>query len=361
MSQIENVFSSSQYSLAPDQCPTFTLTQDPLAFSPLRLQESSLHLPFIQAPSPPAPQRRIRCESEAKTKSHAGSNGGDYSKEEYKALRAEKNRQFARESRERKRIYVRTLENQIVCLQAELAQCRTRLARYELIDAKRDMCGAEKSTAVLAAVEELQRTHADPSQFQKILMRKMDEQFDGYKKAVAQLFRILLEVAVPLPVRFYFWEAENDIDMLKPENMCKLLGYQPGAKELGQLTEHIKACHLSYDETRKKMRAKFTRVTQRVRKNVRQMLESQKAIQLDSFRMLNFIKRQIASKYTAEHAVEELRGVPKLRWQPELSDESIFKVSDQDFWQDTSDTAANLDDEFVVSECAARPGCVAVA
>lgn len=274
---------------------------------------------------------------------------------ELRALHAEKNRQFARESRERKQLYVERLEREVESLRTELSQCKERLARYELIDSKRQM---DKPSAVLKALDEMQRTHAGRERFKEILIRKFDEQFEDRKKAVEQLFRILLEITMPLPLRFHMWEADNDVDAFNPENFSLVLGYQPTKEQLQRIQEHIKIAHAGHEAYHREMKAKFAKVAPRIRANVKKMLEYHREIQIDTYRiMVSSMKARLLSSYTVESAEEDMRYVPNLYGRPELSDEALLQINEHDFWLDTHGTEA-ADADIDEEDCRDKGHCV---
>eukprot|EP00826_Nyctotherus_ovalis_P045825 TRINITY_DN5107_c0_g1_i1.p1 TRINITY_DN5107_c0_g1~~TRINITY_DN5107_c0_g1_i1.p1 ORF type:complete len:179 (-),score=33.08 TRINITY_DN5107_c0_g1_i1:79-615(-) len=51
-----------------------------------------------------------------------------------KAIRAKKNRLFAKESRDRKQMYIRNIENQLRVLKVQVENYKQRLSKYELIE-----------------------------------------------------------------------------------------------------------------------------------------------------------------------------------------------------------------------------------
>ncbi len=312
---------------------------DPFVTPPFLTPFCSPPHPLFYPPADPAPDvqvipsgRRLRDGKYA-----------DLTEYQRKAIHAENNRRFAKESRERKRIYVETLEKEVQALRLELSWYKARFAAYSLIDQKRDLRGEEWPNTVLAALEE---SRTDPGQFGKILIRKLDEQFDERKRALEQLFRIALEIAVPLSLRYHMWKLENHIDIFNPKDMCRLVGYGPESDQVNSHLAHIRQAHPECEEIERDMKAKLTEKLHKIKQNVRQMLGCQKAIQTDTLRILNHMKQYLESKYTAGLAVDDLHFVRLLNNRPELSDASVLQVTDEDFWPDTAAPAS--DDEAVL-------------
>lgn len=302
-------------------------------------------LPPPSADPVPPKKRRARCVP-------------GLTKEQRKTLYAERNRQFARESRERKQQYVEGLEKELAVLRAELARYRSLFARYELIDRKRNLGGEEWSAAIMSALGEVQRTRGDTGQFQTVLLRKLDEQFEEQRRALEQLFRIMLEISVPLLVRFKLWKAESGLDMFNVVEMCKFMGYDPDSDFAKRVAEHIRTAHAGEDTraAQREQNAKLERISARIRDNVRKMLDCHKDIQRDSYRAVHSMKLLVHNaRYTAEQAAEDLKFMPRINWRPELSDESILKISNQDFWLDPGSLATEPEDDSGASAAGSGP------
>ncbi len=90
--------------------------------------------------------------------------------------RAEKNRLFARESRERKRLYTESLEREVAALRVRLA----RLEKYELIETQRE-------TATLETI------HTDPMRLSQFVAQQTEDR----TKALLQLSQIMLQISAP--------------------------------------------------------------------------------------------------------------------------------------------------------------------
>ncbi len=273
---------------------------------------------------------------------------------ESQATRAEKNRRFARESRERKQRYVAQLETEVVSLRDELAHCKQQFARYELIERLRTMVCAEENYAVRSAFDEIARTGADSSQFSRIVVKNLDALIMERKKALEQLSRMVLEITAPLPLRFAFWEAESNLDMYDPQNLCRHMGYKLDGNEVKILAEHLKTFRADQEEARRTREA-IAAVSRNVRKKVKQMLECQRDMEREIMKVIAFARKIFQSKYTSEFAAKELMFAPKLNGRPELTDQAIFQVRDQDLSLET-----NMDEaSCAIDCCAGGEGCVA--
>lgn len=250
-------------------------------------------------------------------------------------MHKERNRQFARESRERKRLYVEGLEREVIMLRAEVERKTERLARYDAIEQQRDIVGDEDHAVMLSALEEMSRTKAGPTQFSSVLIRKMKEMAEGRRKALEQLSQMMLEIAVPFSMRLFLWEAENDIDVFNPACAEKILGYKPDAEQLRLLMN----CARSMQDNRivyDRMKARAVVTSQNIRRNVKQIVECQKGIQLETLRLLRYMKKHLLAGYTPDDAKLDARFAPKLLNRAELSNAAIFQLPDEGLWLDTS-------------------------
>ncbi len=266
-----------------------------------------------------------------------------------RAIRAEKNRYYARENRQRKRMHVELLENEVLALRTELAQCKERLGRYELIERQRAMACTDSNFVIRDAFQEMARSGADPELFPMVMTQKLDQLTEERKKAMAQLSRLILEIAVPLPLRLAFWEAENNIDMYDPQNFCRRMGYKLDGEAMRILAEHMKRYHASA-EAAHKMREKMAAVSQNVRRDVKRMLEAQRDMERELMKISQLGRKFFMSRYTLDFAADELKFSPRLSGRPELTDQAIFQVSEQDLSLETQDECADEWDDFFVGE-----------
>ena len=80
-------------------------------------------------------------------------------KDKMKAIRAEKNRMYAKQSRDRKRKYIEELEAKLRQTQEELAKCKARLEQYELIEKYKNSLGYEFCDALATVYKEMQENN----------------------------------------------------------------------------------------------------------------------------------------------------------------------------------------------------------
>ncbi len=119
----------------------------------------------------------------------------DKKEEEKKAIRAEKNRRFAKESRDRKRRYVQELEAEVKDLRKQVEFYKSRLSKYELIEKQRNMFGYELYATISGVYKEMYEKHqsvTDTALFVKALEKKFDQCVEERRKALEQLARTMV-------------------------------------------------------------------------------------------------------------------------------------------------------------------------
>ncbi len=249
-----------------------------------------------------------------------------------KAFLAARNRWFARKSREKKRLRLESLENEVVRLRSELGVCKEKLARYELIDRQRIQPREESRNVVLSVLTEMAQRKAEDTEFPKFLQREMEKKVDERRQALEQLTRLTLEIALPPSVRLSIWEAENDVDIYDTGDVCRCLGYKDGlgADEVREMMDYVNYYHPDR-KSHQKIREEVAAAAKRIRKNVKQMLECQRGIRVEALSIWQHTKRTLLDRCTKYNAVPGLRFAPKLVDRPELSDREILQVNDRDF------------------------------
>ncbi len=270
---------------------------------------------------------------------------------------AERNRWFARQSRERKRIHVEGLEKEITSLKAELQLCKQKLAQYELIDKQRHMTGEEGRALIFDAVNEMaKQREMSPKKFSQIVIDRVEAMAKEKRQALEQLSRMMLEIAVPLSLRLFLWEAESGIDIFDPDSMGRVLGYKPDTEE-SRLLMHYLQMGFPDRGTFERIRARMVTATRRIRNNVKLMIECQRGIQLETHRIWCVVKSNIIST-TTDFASIDVKFTPKLQGRPELSDAAIFQLRDENIWPDMStDPGAGEDEDENSGKGGVGEGC----
>ncbi len=252
-----------------------------------------------------------------------------------RAIRAEKNRKCARESRVRKQQYVEGLESEVAALKSELAECKRKLARYELIERQRDEGDAEDQHVFEAAKQEMEQTKADSRQFPDIFMKKMEEKLEQRGRALEQLARLTVEIAIPLSIRGFLWSAEDKITgPPSPDLLQRIFGTRPEPEDAKNI---IGCMRTRFPDVKGYLvqRARVGRVLKSIRRNVKLMLKCQRRIQFETLRTWKWLTDDYLPKRLSGKVENSVVFHQKLKQRKELKDDSFFGVGEKDFTFDT--------------------------
>lgn len=252
-------------------------------------------------------------------------------KQQRKALRASKNRQFARESRERKLKYFAGLAKEVAVLRKELSKAKARMAEYELIERQRALSGEKGVSGIATAFVAMGRRNADISTLTRNIAEEAGRILDERRKALGQLTRMMLQIAVPLPVRLFMWEGENGMDIFNPASVARVMGYPANAREVKIIMASLQETYQTqenYQEANAVMRG----LAQSVKKNVRILIDSQRGIQMEAMKLWMYIKEKLMPQFQQNRAAARgMQIVPRMEGRTELSDEIMFGVKEEDF------------------------------
>eukprot|EP01022_Parablepharisma_sp_SALTPOND_P017959 TRINITY_DN2923_c1_g1_i1.p1 TRINITY_DN2923_c1_g1~~TRINITY_DN2923_c1_g1_i1.p1 ORF type:complete len:424 (+),score=43.84 TRINITY_DN2923_c1_g1_i1:121-1392(+) len=259
------------------------------------------------------------------------------SEEEKHAKRAEDNRRAAKESRERKKMYVESLEYEVKQLRAQVEYYKARLANYELIEKQRNLFGYEVYATLANTSKEIHEENkelTDPKAFTDTLAKTFDKFIEERRKALEQLARTMVEIVTPLPWRFFFWASENNLDLL---DHCKLVQATnsliptESAKLLVETFKNSFGDKKKYNETK----VFFTSSGVRIRSLVRQLVECQRNIQLELKRVGKHIYDNYMPNATLRLGQSLAPFAAILKNRPELNDYAMYQLKDTDFGVET--------------------------
>lgn len=163
--------------------------------------------------------------------------------EERKARRAEKNRKFAKESRDRKRKHVQDLENEVKCLREQLENYKQRLKKYELIERHSNVLGKEAYNTLISVYQEMSQLDlplTNHSAFIEALKKKVTEAIEEKKCALVQLAKAMVDIALPLPLRIAVWFNEKQVDIFDCEKTFEKFGVEVPANHIKALVKCMK-------------------------------------------------------------------------------------------------------------------------
>lgn len=267
-----------------------------------------------------------------------------YTEMQMAVIRAQNNRRFAKESRERKKRRLLELENEVDRLRFELDQYRSRMARYELIERHRSMLGNEMPIMLSEAFQEMEQARLDRAELPKVAIRHMEKYAEERRQAMEQLVRLMVEMTVPFPIRLCVWEAENNIDVFDIPRVAQYMKYTP--EEILAAGTHMRSM---FPERKKyeEIRQFLLEESQKIRKSVRQLLECHKTVQLENKKLWQYMRKNFVPRYNFDSAEFDMKTVLGLAERPELSDYAIYGINDEDF-QTGSTCCDDIDEESAI-------------
>eukprot|EP00826_Nyctotherus_ovalis_P040183 TRINITY_DN3927_c0_g1_i24.p1 TRINITY_DN3927_c0_g1~~TRINITY_DN3927_c0_g1_i24.p1 ORF type:complete len:354 (-),score=92.55 TRINITY_DN3927_c0_g1_i24:133-1194(-) len=249
-----------------------------------------------------------------------------------KAIRAEKNRLFAKESRDRKQMYVREIENQLRTLKVQVEDYKRRLSKYELIEKHLEFnYEANKYLeAVTEMVAERRETAGNNELFVETLKKFYTERTKDKQKALQVLSKAMVEMIMPFSVKMCLWIKESGIDIRNTEGIQRLVQEKVPHEEAQNIAEYVKALHMSRTKHGDNLEHLVTSGT-KLKNLVRKIAKCQKDAQLELTKICNYMNKSVFTNFSINQAGTCFRITSQLLLIPELSNYSICNLSDSDF------------------------------
>jgi len=262
--------------------------------------------------------------------------------ERIKEIRAEKNRKFAKESRDRKRKYIEDLKNEIEKLKTEVEYYKIRLSKYELIDKKRISFMDEFRETVFAIYNEMREKQLDMTSkdmFMKMLEKSFDKEIEERKKALEQLARTMVEVIMLPTTRISLWINETHMNVFDPENIVEIMKPELNLDQAKVFSDYMKSMYPNEKE-QKDITSFFLDSGNRVRSLVKQILECVRKAQIEIQKVGFYRKKEVLRKRAINlvEASKLLSVSYNISKRPDISDYAIYNIKEQDFRSDSSIT-----------------------
>lgn len=215
-----------------------------------------------------------------------------------KEMRAERNRQFARESRERKRQYIEYLQGQIAQLRQLVDVYKHRLSKYELIEKYTTSFTGHCFHEIEETLKEFKDTQSleHSARMVELLKSRHQREIDERQQAMEMLTRKLVEVTLPMHARVSLWLNDNNVDCLDIEKMNQLLGCAIPADHLQLLKEHFSKSWPSREHHRK-FKQNFIASWGKVRSLVKELVTVQRKLQLELKKITFIVNNKMIVKY----------------------------------------------------------------
>eukprot|EP00826_Nyctotherus_ovalis_P025312 TRINITY_DN1960_c0_g1_i5.p1 TRINITY_DN1960_c0_g1~~TRINITY_DN1960_c0_g1_i5.p1 ORF type:complete len:367 (+),score=96.77 TRINITY_DN1960_c0_g1_i5:154-1254(+) len=251
--------------------------------------------------------------------------------DEKKAMRAEKNRKFAKESRDRKRKYIERLEVELESVKSELAMYKARFSRYERIEKQRNSSSCELYDWLSYSYKEMESTeeHKDSTQLASSLKKIIESSIEERCKAVEDFTKIMLELAMPLVMRMYKMPSP-DKDFCNPKDLMKSLDYKISLEDAQKFLYYVKSI-FPEKEQYVKIASAIDASKNKIKGWMKELLNCQKKLQLELKKTYSFFLKNIIKNMQLD-ALGHIAGVVfYLSKKPEFSNYAIYQIRDKDF------------------------------
>lgn len=248
--------------------------------------------------------------------------------DEKKAIRAERNRIFAKESRDRKRLYIQNLEQEIVFLRSELSQCRKKLSKYEFIE-KHNRAEFEylESINALSFNEKLIGSEKDFLDSIKAFYAKMSRE---RQLALGRMTQLMLEMFMPFTAKLVLCTMENGVNIHDTTDMVNFIHNKIPLIQPESLLDYLKS--LYNDETTKNKFIDYIAESGKKIKNfVKEIIQTQKKVQIEISNISNFMIENSINKLSLKSLKAYMELTPQILSIPELSTYTMYNLNDADF------------------------------
>jgi hypothetical protein len=197
-----------------------------------------------------------------------------------KTLRAEKNRKFAKESRERHRKYVQDLEVKVKYLQREVDYYKHRLAKYAILEKYNTSIGYELYDILAKVYKEMQEKNqplTNIEYFNSIFKRICEEKKEEQTKALKIMTKAMLQVLIPFPKRLAMWFAEKNIQFFNAELLVKLTNSAVSLDQAQTLVDYIRKLHPD-ENSIKESQLRNLSMARKVKAIAKELIDCQKRI-----------------------------------------------------------------------------------
>jgi len=251
----------------------------------------------------------------------------DLPKDMKMARRAESNRRSAKESRERKRMHIENLEALVAQLRLEVEYYKSRLKKYEIIEQQRNIFGYEIYLTLERVTNEFNfknKKAVSEQEFANIVKKNYFQLIEERCKAIELLAQTMIEITIPMPLKFFMWAAKKNINLLDASNLeqvMKNIAYID-AKPLAETFAKLFKSEKLYTESK----CFFMNNDIHFNKYIKQILGAQQNLKSELRQVANYLAVYITDFISKERTdLREVLGkfLFKLKDQPEFKNYTI--------------------------------------
>lgn len=285
----------------------------------------------VLKPIPIVAPMKLESEPKKRRKNYFNITKGEVAKDK-KTLRAEKNRLFAKESRDRKQMYIRDIENQVRILKLQVEEYKQRLSKYELIETNLEFgCEIKKYLeAVSDTVAETKDALNTNEAFFAALKKFYEERTKDKQRALGVLTKAMVEMLIPFSVKLVLWAKNKGLDLNNTLELQKLVHENAPYENIKNVEEYIKC--LKIDKVKPGDDAECLVASgTKLRNFIRKVAKCQKKAQIELAKVCNYMCKNVFPSLDMNLTGNFLRITAQLALNPELSNYALCQLTDSDF------------------------------
>jgi len=215
-----------------------------------------------------APEFRKKAKGERMSKREDSSN-------EKKQTRAERNKRYAKESRDRKKKYIEDLEQQVLILKREVEIYNARLKNYELIEKFKNNIGNEFYEELRKAQKNMfiNNKEALTKSLRNYCNQLLNEQMDVLRLVT----KMLMDISLPIPLRVCMWLSDKNIDQMNAKEIAQMMSPIITLEQAQSIIDYEKK--FDPDGVKcKKFRELINTNTKKIKDSLKNIIEQQREI-----------------------------------------------------------------------------------
>eukprot|EP00826_Nyctotherus_ovalis_P032404 TRINITY_DN2610_c0_g1_i16.p1 TRINITY_DN2610_c0_g1~~TRINITY_DN2610_c0_g1_i16.p1 ORF type:complete len:331 (+),score=35.17 TRINITY_DN2610_c0_g1_i16:211-1203(+) len=221
--------------------------------------------------------------------------------DEQRLRRAERNKCFAKESRERKRMYIQRLEQENALLQWQLEYCRRTLNNYEFIEKHRGSVKDRLNCLLVNAYTRYRNTFTENSNLPiEIIRKNMEEMMMEHQRAVNDVVDILASIATPPAMQILTW-----IKKMEDKSVAQ------SHSSLGE-TKYMETVFREKGVLRE-LEEFVLKSSERVEQFTEELRKAQSRIQIEYTRIKTFLDARMAPNLDGKMIEMLTRDIPKFK------------------------------------------------